>query len=236
MAKWPRNSIAVMARAAGWGARAEDVSWVAMSESGGDDSVVNSIGCVGLLQINQPVHVGAHPTWTRKWLQNPINNLKAGLVLYKGAGSSFDAPWADSKTKGGIPGGWGPKVTGGSTGATQAADDPCDALKGTPGYEFCTRGNGDTGTPADDLQEAAAQIGRIAQAVAKAGNWLADPGNWVRITYVAGGGLLALTAVAVIIRPYSAAAYRDVRRVLPVQSARAAGRKLRPSTTTSTEE
>lgn len=230
-----------MARGSGWGARSKDASWVAMAESHGDDHVVNSIGCVGLMQINQPVHVGSHPKWTRKWLQDPMNNLAAGLVLYKATGSSFDSAWADSKHKGAIPEGWGPHVSGakGGTrdGAEQAKDDPCDALKGTPGYEYCTRDNGDSGTGGGgSILDAATQIGRIAQAIAKAGNWAADPGNWVRFTYVVGGGLLAITAVAVIVRPYTMAGYRDLRRVLPVKTTKDVARQLRPNRTTTTEE
>lgn len=227
MAKWSRQQIAVMARASGWGARSEDVSWVAMAESGGDSKVVNEIGCVGLLQINQPVHVKSHPKWTVKWLQDPMNNLAAGLVLFKAAGNSFDAPWADSKTKGGIPEGWGPHVSGsGSTGATQTADDPCAYLKGTAGYEPC-RNSVDKGEDYQDnppgdgsLADTALQIGRLAQAVAKAGNWLANPGNWVRVAYVVGGGVLAITAVSVVVRPYAARGYREVTGALPIKSTR----------------
>lgn len=228
MAKFSRGQIAVMARAAGWGSRSEDASWVAMAESSGDAIKVNEIGCVGLLQINQPVHVGSHPKWTVKWLQDPMNNLSAGLVLFKAAGNSFDQPWADSKHKGGIPEGWGPHVTGSGSGggsASQVDSDPCKYLKGTPGYDQCVADNGGPAVPS--LGDTAAQIGRLAQAVAKAGNWLADPGNWVRIAYVTGGGLLALTAMSVIIRPYTAGAYRDVRRALPVQTTKDVARQLR---------
>lgn len=228
MAKWPRGSIEIMARASGWGARAKDVSYVAMAESSGDDKVVNSIGCVGVLQINQPVHVRAHPKWTVKWLQDPINNLAAGKVLYDAAGKKFDGPWLDSRDKG-AGGGWGQHVkgAGGGSGVEQAKDDPCELLKGTPGYDYCVRDKGDSGTPGDALGDTAAQIGRVAQAIAKAGNWLADPANWVRIAYVTGGGLLALTAVSVIIRPYAAGAYRDIRRALPVQTTKDVARQMR---------
>lgn len=233
MAKWSKVQIAVMARAVGWGERSEDAAEVAMAESGGDDKIVNSIGCVGLMQINQPVHVKAHPTWTRKWLQNPMNNLRAALVLYKAAGNKWDGPWLDSRDKGG-GGGWGGKVsgsTGGTGGATQADDDPCEALKGTPGYEFCTRDNGDSGVPGTDFGEVAGQIGRLAQAVAKAGNWLADPHNWVRIAYVGGGGLLALVAVNIVAQPYAARAYRQVAGALPVKTTRDVARQVRRNPT-----
>lgn len=230
MAKFSRKQIAVMARAAGWGTRSEDVSWVAMAESSGHSETVNEINCVGLLQINQPAHRSSHPKWTVKWLQDPINNLSAGRVLFKAAGNSFDKDWADSKSKGGIPEGWGPHVTGSGGGgdATQTKDDPCELLKGTPGYDYCVEDNTPGGGGDDfSITDTAEQIGRLAQAVAKAGNWLADPGNWVRIAYVTGGGLLALTAVSVIIRPYTAGVYGQVMRALPVKTVKDIARQSR---------
>lgn len=211
MAKFSRTQIEVMARAAGWGARSRDASWVAMAESGGHSETVNQIQCVGLMQINQPVFIDAHPKWTIEYLKDPMNNLRAALVIFKNAANSFDGPWADSKHKGGIPEGWGPHVSkeagGGSSAAQTADDDPCAKLKG-PAKEYCKRSQEEQTYPPDagqgdgtSLLDTAAEIGRLAQAVAKAGNWLANPANWVRIAYVVGGGVLAITAVDVIIRP-----------------------------------
>lgn len=229
MAKWSRAQIAVMARAVGWGSHSEDVAEVAMAESGGDDKVVNSIGCVGLLQINQPEHVSAHPKWTRAWLQNPMNNLAAGLVLFKAAGNKFDGPWLDSRDKGG-GGGWGGKVSGG---VSQIGDDPCKNLTGLA-REMCLKnqrlGEEMQENPPGEgsLWDSAQQIGRLAQAVAKAGNWLADPGNWVRIAYVTGGTVLALVAVNVVIQPYALRGYRQVVSTLPA--------RMRPRATTTSSE
>lgn len=237
MTKWNRTAIEVMARGEGWGARSKDASYVAMAESGGDDKVVNSIGCVGLMQINQPVHRAAHPTWTVKWLQDPTNNLKAALVLYKAAGNKFDGPWLDSRDKGG-GGGWGQHVKGSGGGGLRQVDSPEEACKhlNGPAREACIQGErerqegGGGGGPLDaldDLGEVADQIGRLAQAMAKAGNWLGSPANWLRIVYVAGGGLLGLAAVAVIVRPYSMNAYRQVSAVLPTKTAKRAVRAVR---------
>src|SRR3954447_16304819 len=64
---------------------------VAMAESSGNSDVVNSIGCVGLWQINQPVHVKTHPLWTREWLKNPANNARA-MVELSGHGIYW-RPW-----------------------------------------------------------------------------------------------------------------------------------------------
>lgn len=64
---------------------------VALGESSGQVEVVNSIGCVGLWQINQPVHVRARPTWTRAWLQVAANNAAAAWAL-SNRGTSW-GPW-----------------------------------------------------------------------------------------------------------------------------------------------
>lgn len=211
-----------MATIAGWGRHARDASYVAMAESSGDAGIVNSIGATGLMQINQPVHVKAHPTWTVRWLQNPINNLRAAKILFDEAGR-WDGPWLDSRDKGG-GGGWGQHVKGG--GATQVDDNPCDLLPEGPARDWCERDDGsdggapDTGTPLDDVADTAEQISRIAQAIAKGANWIADPGNWVRVVYVVGGGVLTVAAVNVIARPAIAPTVQAVGQVLPTKTYR----------------
>lgn len=221
MARYSRAEIEGMAVLAGWGSHARDASWVAMAESSGDASVINSIGATGLMQINQPVHVQAHPTWTKKWLQNPMNNLRAAKRLFDDAGQKWDGPWLDSRDKGGLPGGggWGSKVKGGG-GATQVDDDPCDLLPEGGARDWCERDEGDTGTPLDEATDAAEQLSRIAQAIAKGANWIADPANWVRVVYVVGGGVLTVAAVNVIARPAIAPAVQAVGQVMPTKTYR----------------
>lgn len=228
--KYSRAEIQAMAVLAGWGARASDASWVAMAESSGDASVVNSIGAVGLMQVNQPVHVKAHPGWTVRWLQNPTNNLRAAKILFDEAGGKWDGPWLDSRDKGGLPtgnGGWGQHVKG--SGAT-AVSDPCAGLTGDM-KRRCEESKGGTqDIPIDpndpgagtDLAGLIGQVGRIAQVTAKAANWAADPANWVRVVYVVGGGVLAIAAVNVIARPVVAPVGQAVRQVVPVKTYRRA--------------
>ncbi|WP_371591262.1 transglycosylase SLT domain-containing protein [Streptomyces sp. NBC_00470] len=224
MATWSKQQIAIFARSAGWGKRSEDAAEVAMAESSGRDNIVNSIGCVGLMQINQPVHVKAHPKWTVAWLKDPIHNMEAALVLYKGAGNKWDGPWLDSRDKG-SGGGWGGKVSGSSGGTQQIGDDPCKGLEGRV-KDMCEESQDSLGKelPNSDplgleaMKQVATQLGRLAQMGAKAGNWLGEPGSWVRVAYVVGGAALGLTAVAVIIRPYTAGAYRQVSAALPVKT------------------
>lgn len=231
MAKYSRAEIEGMAVLAGWGRHARDASWVAMAESSGDASIVNSIGATGLMQVNQPVHVKANPGWSVKWLQNPMNNLRAAKKLFDQAGQKWDGPWLDSRDKGGLPtgnGGWGQHVRGGG-GASQVDDegDACDLLpEGGMAREYCERDDGsdggapDTGTPLDDVKDTAEQLGRIAQAIAKGANWIADPANWVRVVYVVGGGVLTVAAVNVIARPAIAPAVQAVKQVVPTKTYR----------------
>lgn len=224
--KYSRVQIEVMARAAGWGSRAKEASYVAREESGGDAGIVNEIGAVGLLQILQPTHVKDHPGWTVAWLKNPINNLKAGKILFDQAGQKWDGPWLDSRDKG-ATGGWAQYIGKGSSGgATQVDDDPCELLKGTPGYEFCVQDNSGGGGGAD-ITDLPAQIGRLAQLAAKAGNWAADPANWLRVAYVVGGGVLAIAAVNVVARPYLRPVYGAVRDVIPTRTIRDVRNQMR---------
>lgn len=239
MARYSRAEIEGMAVLAGWGRHARDASWVAMAESGGDASVVNSIGATGLMQVLQPLHVRAHPTWTTKYLQNPMNNLRAAKVLFDAAGQKWDGPWLDSRDKGGLPtgnGGWGQHVKGG--GASQVDDeDPCRYIRGEA-KKYCERGDGDSGDLPDipydpedpgaggDLVSLANQLGRLVQVTAKGANWLADPANWVRVVYVVGGGVLAVAAVNVIARPVIMPAVQAVQQVTPTKTFRRAKAKV----------
>ena len=43
------------------------------------------------------------------------------------------------------------------------------------------------------------------EAIAKAGGWIAQPKNWLRVVYVAGGGALILVGVAMLISQSAAA-------------------------------
>lgn len=80
--------IAQYAQAAGFRGNALTVAVaVAMAESGGNPTVVNSIGAVGLWQIL----VSAHPQYSTTWLQNPANNAQAAYAISSG-GTNWK-PW-----------------------------------------------------------------------------------------------------------------------------------------------
>lgn len=148
---------------------------VAMAESSGRTDVVNSIGCVGLWQINQPVHVKDHPTWTVAWLKNPQNNARAAKVLY---GQSGMAPWVSSKAK------WGAAAGAGNSDGFQWSDVP---------------GAGAVSGAVDTVGDVASGVATIAEGTAKTATWVSKASNWVRVGYVAGGALLVITGVGMVV-------------------------------------
>lgn len=148
---------------------------IAMAESSGRTDVVNSIGCVGLWQINQPVHAKAHPTWTVAWLKNPVNNALAAKVIYKSQGL---AAW-EAYTNGAYK-----KYAGG--------DVPGEPVDGGGGAS--TQGSFVSDVP---LIGDALDAG---EAVVKAGAWIANPDNWARVLYVVAGGALVIAGLALTVR------------------------------------
>lgn len=60
---------------------------IAMAESSGDSSVVNSIGATGLWQVLQ----SAHPQWSTQQLQDPNINAQAAISISNN-GSNWN-PW-----------------------------------------------------------------------------------------------------------------------------------------------
>lgn len=181
-----QSQIQVYAQAAGL-IPADKWSAIAMAESGGRTDVVNSIGCVGLWQINQPVHVKSHPTWTVKYLQDPANNARAAKVI---AGSQGLSAWQAYTGPDGVgsDGPWKAYYKGGTgTSATDAQwYDPFGIIPGDKGG-------------LSNVVPGASEIGQIADAVTQAAKWISTPYNWVRIGYVVGGGILLIAGVGFII-------------------------------------
>lgn len=162
---------------------------IAMAESSGRTDVVNSIGCVGLWQINQPVHVKKHPTWTVKYLQDPANNARAAKTI---AGSQGLSAWEAYTGPDGVgsDGPWKEYYKGGSsTSATQVGSQWYDPFGIIP--------NGGSGLT--DLVPGASELGQIADTLTHAAQWISTPYNWVRIGYVLGGGILFIAGIGFII-------------------------------------
>lgn len=185
-----------------------EVGW---AESGGDTNIVNSIGCVGVMQINQPVHKSSHPNWTVSWLQNPVNNFRAAKVLYdadKKAGGNGLRPWEDSRLKGN-GGGWGKTKAYSSFakggGASQAIfddwNDPFDLWdedKWGPAPKSPWEGlTGDT--PPESLEQAGGIVD-MAKLGVKAAEWMANPRNWLNVLYVVVGGVIVVGTLSATVR------------------------------------
>lgn len=205
--------IAQVARAAGLPGDPNVWAAVAMAESSGRTDVVNSIGCVGLWQINQPVHVKRHPQWTVAWLQNPVNNAKAAKEIYRSQGWNAWEAYTGPDGRG-SDGPWRQYYKGPASGAQQVFDfnDPFNLwpdrwgdAPGSKGGDTLNEwfgGDGSTGQSLDPgLGDVAKGIGTIAEAVQKSAVWLGDARNWVRIGYVAGGVLLVVMGLGIVAKP-----------------------------------
>lgn len=118
---------------------------IAMAESSGNTTVVNSIGCVGLWQIYGRIHRRAHPTWTDAWLKQPGNNAKAAYILSNG-GTNWK-PW-EVYTKG-----MHRKFLSQASAAVRSVGNAIVPVKTTPGPKGVTAGK--------VLSIAASQIGYV---------------------------------------------------------------------------
>lgn len=202
-----QDQIVQVARAGGLPGDPEVWAAIAMAESSGRTDIVNSIGCVGLWQINQPAHVGSHPTWTVSWLSNPLNNAKAAAVVYRaqgfGAWEAYTGP--DGK---GSDGPWRNYYRGSKAGSATQVFDWGDIF-GPPSWKDVQRGEGwadgmtkDVPGPSlTDVGDVAKGVGAIAEAVQKTAVWLGNAKNWERIGYVAGGALLVVLGLTIVARP-----------------------------------
>lgn len=170
---------------------------IAMAESSGRTNVVNPIGCVGLWQINQPVHVKDHPTWTKAWLSNPVNNARAAKVVYQMQGLEAWESYTDGRFK--------KYMDSTAQGITDIDPlDPFNLIKGNQGGDALDAAGGAVGS-----------IGDIAGFAAKAGNWVSNPRNWLRIVYVIGGVALVVVGVSSLARPYVMKAANAATDVVP---------------------
>lgn len=178
------------------------------AESSGRTDVVNSIGAVGIWQIY------GHPQWSQAWLMNPMNNATAAKTLYdqdRAAGGDGLRPWDASRSV------WSndPAAKGGGS-ATPAIDwndpfglAPPGLAPKSPLQQFGGPSVGDLGAGFDAL-------GTIAGRAGAASSWLANPHNWLRVAYVAVGGLVLLVGIGGVLRPVVAPIAKTAAKVTPV--------------------
>jgi hypothetical protein len=143
-------------------------SWLATAkaESTLNPSVVNSIGATGLFQINQPVWVKEHPTWSKAWLQDPGNNVAAAKIVSNGWKNH--GPWVSSALM-------------------QAANTPKCSLEATAFLQSPAE------KAVEGAIDTAAPVINAATAVPDFLHALSQPGTWLRVAYaVVGVGLLVV--------------------------------------------
>jgi hypothetical protein len=168
--KLSRTQVLVYAKTVGLPSIFADI---AMAESSGETTVVNSIGCVGLWQINQPVHVKAHPTWTREWLKDPMHNAIAARALYDANGLK---PWDSSKAK------WSQSPQ--YKALRLVTENPViDAAQ----------------TVTSGAENIASGLSTVASGVQRSASWVSTPYNWVRVAEVVGGMALVLVGVGMMV-------------------------------------
>ena len=208
--------IAQVAYNAGWrGEELVTATAVALAESSGRYWIVNGIGCVGLWQINVPVH----PQYTTADMKVPAKNASAARAIYAGAGNKW-TPWEaytgpDGKGSDGpytaqmgrarlaAAGIKGATVTPASdttsTGAgtvDQAAYATLGGTADTAAWDdwlknvipWSVGGQGNLDNLGSFLSMGKALIS-IAILMAKGAAWVANPKNWLRVVEVLGGGV-----------------------------------------------
>lgn len=163
---------------------------IGMAESSGSTTIVNSIGCVGVWQINQPEHVKTHPKWTVAYLKDPAHNAAAARVLYdaarKAGGSGYE-PWVSSR------GVWGKTTAAASAGLSSSSTSTTSATQAgwldplvpmIPGAPLLS-GVGSTNP---------------FQPMLDAGNWVSNPHNWLRVAYGLIGGVLVVVGINLMVQ------------------------------------
>lgn len=244
MATLTQPQVEMVARASGLPGDPKVWAAVAMAESSGVTTAKNpSSGAYGLWQIH-PVHRGDYPTWTEKWLSDPVNNARAAAKIHAKQGWGA---W-EAYTSGAYEAYLRKPVTRhpGQT-ATQVMDveDWLKGLFGGPGSlgrelgedmgEDIARGERpDLLDPLEGAADVAQGLGTLAEAAFKAGQWMANPSNWVRVLYVTGGGVLVALGAYMLASPLigKVATATPVGQVVKKVTADAKSRKSAPAKAT----
>lgn len=176
---------------------------IAMAESSGSTTVVNSIGCVGLWQINQPVH----PQWSKAWLQNPANNAQAAAAILSSQGLTAWEAYTNGAYKRYYQ---GAATTTSSVTATQANwwDDLVQGFES--GTTFGLGGNSGllSSGGLDGLSTAVTDIEKGAE-------WVSNPTSWEHVLYVVGGFALLIVGLSIAVKPLTAPITKAIVGAVP---------------------
>jgi hypothetical protein len=188
------RQLAQYAAAAGFrGADLQTSVAVALAEGKGRGTPLNrevlaeSIGDNGNSIGPWQIHMPSHPEFSKTYLLNPANNAKAARAVLRKQGW---AAWTQFRNGAflvymPLAGANVKSLPGGVDTGDPIGDAAAGAIDSTVG------GVVDTG-------RSIASIGELA---AKAGTWINDPGNWLRIAYVVLGGALLIGALVVVAAP-----------------------------------
>lgn len=166
---------------------------VALSESGGriNATHTNSGGSTdyGLWQINDKAHPDLITADAQWWVAG--FNAQMAFKVYQKAGNSF-SPWSVFKSGAYLAHLPAAKIAAGnpqSSGLVQAGPDTVT-----------------TNNPISDLLSPLVGLANAAKTIAgsvfKATAWSANPHNWVRVAFIGIGGVLVVSSLAVIAKPY----------------------------------
>lgn len=189
MAKYSLTVLKGWALSGGFPAKdASIAAAVAMAESGGDSTVVSKgAGAVGLWQILPSTARGVGQSDSVNMLKNPLYNATTAAKIYKRYGwTQWDA-YKNESYKEFLP----------------------DAEKADP------LGNP---KPADELFDNPVQgledIGAASRDVVRAGQWIANPRNLLRVVYVVAGGILIIAGASALAKPLIDPVIKDTRKAV----------------------
>ena len=186
MALSSRN-IATVAAAAGFrGADLQTAVAVALAESGGNPSahaLTSREDSRGLWQIN----VRAHPEFTSANLYDPATNARAAKAVLAKQGWRAWSTFTTGRFLLFMP------TAGAATRSLPGGIDTGDPLG--------DKASGVVDSAAGTVMETGQAIQSVGQLAAKAGTWINNPRNWIRVLYVIVGSALVVSALVVVALP-----------------------------------
>jgi hypothetical protein len=188
---------------------------IAMAESGGNPGAHNPVppdNSYGLWQINMLGAMG--PARRREFgitsneaLYNPAINARAAAKILKSQGLAAWSTYTNGAYKKYLgKGGKGSTVTQADWGLELE-----DLLRVAPPYEVWKflqgdpfpGGGDDSDTDIPDWipgDTAVEGLAELSQMTARAGSWMSNPTNWIRVLYIVAGGVVAVAAVSATVR------------------------------------
>ena len=191
------------ATAAGFsGPAAVEAVAVALAESRGSTTVVNSSGNTGLWQIGPQGSINdAGVGLSQAQLQDPATNARAAYEIWARSGGSFTADWTtatNGKAAAELPAVSAAGITGGQGvgsvlgGLATGVGTAVGGLAGEPV---------NAGSIATGVSGVAGDFTGLASGGLTALEWLSVPANWGRIALVAVGGALVVGGLIAVTRP-----------------------------------